>query len=232
LLAPENYVLTGKKWFGPNPMEEDYLINVNTSDVNGSNGSVEAFRNAVIGAGNTWSNAGAKFAFRYGGATGITTSAYDEKNVIRWEDMGSTSTLAEATWWSYSGGQIIEVDIRFNDHYSWDATGSPSGSEPDVQSIATHEMGHWLSLNHDDDPSCSGCPSGGPVMCRCYTMGSVKRTLASSDIAGIKALYGSQSPSTATPTPTATPTATPTRTSTRIPDSEIKDRRYLPVVLH
>jgi hypothetical protein len=154
--------------------------------------------------------------------------------------MGNTSTLAEATWWSFDKGtvdHIVEVDIRLNDFYIWDATGAPASNELDLQSVVTHEMGHWLSLLHDDQPNCSGVT--GPIMCAYYSYGTVKRNLNANDVAGIKSIYGVPSnPPTATFTPTRTstpsPTLTPTRTPTRIPTLapwQIKSRQYLPMML-
>jgi hypothetical protein len=230
-VEPMAYVYSGAKWFGPNPMEESYLINVNTGDAGGANGSVEAFRNAIIAAANSWGSAGAAFSMQHGGPTSVTTKGYDEKNVIFWENMGSTTTLAEATWWTFDKGRIVETDIRFNDYYVWDATGAPAKGEPDLQSIAVHELGHWLSLSHDTEP---GCPSAGPVMCASYVMGTVKRALSANDIAGVKAIYGPGATQ-----PTATPTSTPTRPNTPTPTrtygptlspGQIKSRIYLPMI--
>lgn len=185
-VALDAYKLNNAKWFGPNAMEEPYVINVNTSDAGTAYGSVEAFRSAIIAAGNTWSNAGAAFSFKYGGATGSTSWTNDNQNVVYWQNLGNVSTLAEAQWWKYNNGQIIDVDLRFNDYYIWDATGAPA-NRPDLRSVATHELGHWLSLGHDDDP---GCPGSTPVMCPSYIMGQLKWTLGANDIAGIKAVYG------------------------------------------
>ena len=158
--SPESYSYNNAKWFGPNPMEENYLINVNTADANGANGTADAFRAAIRNGAGAWNNAGAAFSFKYGGTTTAVPArdTGDGLNVLAWEDMGGTTTLAEATWWSYEKGdvdQIVEVDIRFNDYYNWDATGSPASNELDLQSVATHELGHWLSLAHDTQSSCS-----------------------------------------------------------------------------
>lgn len=210
-VAPEGYVANGQHWPGAHPMEETYVINVNTGDAGGGNGSADAFRNAILAAGNSWSNAGANFAFHYGGASGVTSSGNDGQNVVHWENMGNSSTLAETTWW-YSGDQIVEADLRYNDYYTWDATGSPSGSEVDLQSVTLHELGHWLSLGHDTDP---GCPNVSAVMCATYNLGTTKQSLGANDVAGIKAIYGAvQTQPTSTPTRTATATYTPTRTPT------------------
>ncbi len=227
--SPDSYVLSGQHWPSAHP---SYVVNINTGDAGGGNGSADTFRNAINAAANTWNNAGANFAFQYGGGSGVTSSGQDGKNVVHWENMGNSTTLAESTWW-YNGDQIVEADLRFNDYYTWDATGAPSSNEVDLQSVATHEFGHWLSLGHDTDPKC---PNASPIMCASYNLGTLKRSLGANDIAGIKALYGSaQVQPTNTPRPTNTPTPRPT--ATRMPTRgptlalwQIRDRNWLPLI--
>lgn len=217
IFTPDNYVYTGKKWFGPAPMGEPFFININSLDINTGNGTATDFQNAILSAAATWSNVSlADFTFTYGGPTATAATEYDNVNAIFWQNMGQVSVLARATYWFYTSGQIIEADIAINDYFSWDATGTPGSSESDLQSVLLHELGHWLALDHDDDPTCSSCPVLGPVMCYCYQLGTVKRTLHDNDVAGIRAIYP---PTTATPTATATATttATPTTTATGTP---------------
>jgi hypothetical protein len=224
-VLPDAYVYNNVRWPGSNPMEEPFEINLNTADAGGGNGSQNDFINAIVGAANTWGSAGAKFRFRYQGTTGVAGQANDNHNVVYWENLGNSTTLAEAKWWYMSNGTIVDADIRFNDYYAWDVTGRPASNEPDLQSVAAHELGHWLSLGHDNEGNCSH-PSG-PMMCATYQMGSLKRSLHANDVAGIRAIYGAASvPPTATPRPTATPTPRPT-----LAPWQIKSRSYLPLLL-
>src|ERR1035438_9677714 len=87
-----------------------------------------------------------------------------------------------------------------------------SGADVDLYSVALHEAGHALGLGHSDRP--------GAVMYPYYRLST---GLTDDDIAGIRALYGSNvtpvpapaptpTPAPAPPTPTpAPPTPTPTQ---------------------
>src|ERR1035437_7388035 len=86
-----------------------------------------------------------------------------------------------------------------------------SGANVDLYSVALHEAGHGLGLGHSDRP--------GSVM---YPYYKLSAGLTNDDIAGIRALYGSNvtpppPPPTPAPTPTPTPTPTPAPTPTPPP---------------
>ncbi|WP_412534968.1 matrixin family metalloprotease [Methanosarcina sp.] len=51
----------------------------------------------------------------------------------------------------------------------------------DVQSVALHEFGHWLSLGHVNDYDAVMFPTLG--------VSDVKRSLTSDEIAGIRSIY-------------------------------------------
>lgn len=201
---PLGYAYDGQHWPGPNPMGEDYRVNANTSDVP----AAEALQ-AIQSAADTWTNvSGADFEFTYGGSSTATDKGNNGKNEITWRAQGTTGTLATAWIWYWSGSQeIFEADMVINDSYQWDTSGSPAGSEFDLQSVALHEFGHYLHLGHDNN--------GNAVMYYAISAGTTKRTLHQNDVDGIRFIYpGPFSTPTSTPTPTATSTPTPTPTST------------------
>lgn len=199
---PLTFVYDGRYWPGSNPMGEDYRVNVNTSDVP----SAQALQ-AIQAAADTWTNvAGADFEFTYGGSSTATDKGMNGQNDIMWKDQGSTSVLGTTWIWFYSSGVIVEADMVINDHYDWDTSGSPTGGEFDLESVALHEFGHYLQLEHDNSPSA--------VMYYAISAGSVKRALHQNDIDGIRFIYPGSSAPTNTPTPTPTSTLTPTSTST------------------
>jgi hypothetical protein len=167
-----------------NPMGENYLVNENCADA----GCSEAA--AVQKAAATWSNAGAKFAFSYGGTTTTYTATNPETdgvNCISWSsafDDGDT-TLAETTYWYYvPSGNIYECDCVFNDKHTWSTAATTPGGQFDVESVMLHEFGHFLSLDHSEVSAA--------VMWPTIAAGVQKRTLSADDIAGIIAIYGPQ----------------------------------------
>lgn len=171
------YTLLGDSWsYQSNPMGESMMVYENTSDTSGA-------LTAILNAMGTWGNSGADFSFTYGGSANKPAPSYDGVNQVRWDQRDGDFWLAYATWWA-SGGSIVEADIVFNDKYAW-ATGDtiPSGYY-DVESVALHELGHVLGLDHASAPA---------VMQPTIGSGVKRRVLTSDDINGIVAIYGTSS---------------------------------------
>jgi Matrixin len=136
-----------------------------------------------------------------------------------------SSTLA-VTYYSYSGGSMLESDTLFNRAITFDAYRGPlqfapvphGKAIPDIRRVFLHEMGHTLGLGHPDT-------GGQHVTAIMNSIVSSQEVLAADDIAGGQFLYGVGTGSTPTPTstpkptpkPTATPTATPTGTPAATP---------------
>jgi MYXO-CTERM domain-containing protein len=122
------------------------------------------------------------------GDTTRGASASDRSNTILWVSGSWPATLGDVNSvigvttpvWT-SGGYFIDADIQFNNvGFTWSMTGS-SGTV-DTQSIATHEEGHFLGLDHS--------PTGSAIMYASYS-GGLKRTLDCDDIRGVCAIYPS-----------------------------------------
>jgi len=197
----------GIKWSGSCPTVS-YEIYENTGDTTGEGAAIQA-------AANTWNAVNcACFTFSYAGATTREAPTGDGHNVLRWGSTGGS--IATAYIW-YSGSNIVECDVVFEDGYAWSAAPSCPSDRMDVQNIATHELGHWLLLV-DLYNSCNS-------ELTMYGYGAYgetkKRSLHPSDEDGICYIYPSGSPATATPTATPTgvpgPTPTPTATPTGVP---------------
>jgi 5-hydroxyisourate hydrolase-like protein (transthyretin family) len=184
----------GVKWSGTSPVV-DYYINPNTPDTSGEETAVQA-------AAATWSSvSGSGFHFNYKGTTGSTGYGYNSKNEIMWANLGSSGIIAQAVYW-YSGSSLLETDIEFNEYFSWSASSSVPSGCMDIQSIALHELGHWLNLR-DLYGNLNGYPTDeSRVMYGFGSLGEMKRSLNSGDEAGIKWIYpGSQSASIALTSP-------------------------------
>ena len=130
-----------------------------------------------------------------------------------------SGTLA-VTYYTTSGGNMVESDTLFNRAVTFDSYRGPLQFVPhgpviaDIRRVFLHEMGHTLGLGHPDT-------GGQQVAAVMNSIVSNQEVLSADDIAGIQSLYGVGTPpsptATATVTPTAPPTATPTATATAIP---------------
>lgn len=163
-------------WLGGSPVTVSYFVNPNCSDPNAPN-ELETIQAAM----ESWTNAGANFAYNYAGATSVTNFTYGNfQNDICWNPGSSGNALATTSAW-YSGNNITQFDIVIWDVWAW-STSWPGGSEFDVQSVTTHEAGHGLGLDHSEYPSA--------VMWWAFSPGQVKRDLYFDDVDGIIYIYG------------------------------------------
>lgn len=124
-------------------------------------------------AANEWNSVDADFQFNTGG---LSTGNY----VYR-EPMGENGPIAEARLSWDSNEELTSADMVFNSDYKFSTTGAED--KYDVQSVATHEFGHWLRLKHSEDTRATMYDYLGKGQTRF-------RTLASDDKEGIKYIYG------------------------------------------
>ncbi len=198
------YELLGASWRTQNfPNGVPYCPVVNANDATTATLKTQ-FEAALVAAATSWSADGSLCSAlevwnAKGTATCTGTPSQDSPTPwVFWEDAWNTvpgvgpSTIGVTPWWS-SGSQISQAKILFNDyHYDW--TVSTSGVDTDVQSIATHEFGHFYGLDHYDEFSqakrdqCTGSASYPAVMCAFYPGGLV-RQLTADDVQGICYLY-------------------------------------------
>ena len=115
---------------------------------------------------------------------------------------GAGAALAHTFYPAPPNPEPIAGDMHLDADEAW-----RSGANVDLYSVALHEAGHALGLGHSDRP--------GAVM---YPYYKLSTGLTDDDIAGIRALYGSNvPPPAAPPTPTPTPTPPPAPTPTPAP---------------
>ncbi|MFC2158929.1 Ig-like domain-containing protein, partial [Acidobacteriota bacterium] len=156
-------------WFAPWPVGTNlgYSVNANTAQVADELA-------AVISAAATWSSINpAGFRMTYQGPTGSTTAGFNGENAVAWVNEGNISTLATAWAWS-NGTFMIETDMVFNDFHPW----STSGGGYDIETVALHEFGHWINLDH----SATG------IMTPSY--GGTQHTIDADARAGFVSMYG------------------------------------------
>jgi hypothetical protein len=149
----------------------------------------------------------AKISFAQGANTASTVGpGYDGINVVTtnvsssaWTALGAGTTVlafTETFWFNVGGagivdnlgrainfpGQIMEADIVFNPGFTYSTNTTVPSSSVDFQSVLTHEIGHFLGLDHTNLLSST--------MFWTTTSGvSYPRTLSTDEGAGISALY-------------------------------------------
>jgi MYXO-CTERM domain-containing protein len=108
-------------------------------------------------------------------------------------DSGSTLALTTLTF-NLQSGEIYDADIEINGEKPISAADVIPPDAYDLQSILTHEIGHFLGLAHSQVPcSQSDCPT----MNALYSRGSQDfRSLEPDDVAGICAVYPTDRQST------------------------------------
>jgi hypothetical protein len=171
----------GSKWANPN-----VTYYVNTSGVDA------ALRESLIDAGTAvWNSANTGFRFVDGGLT-AAGFANDGRNVISWADGLPAGTLAWAQ--SYiSGATVTQADIQFSNAYAW-GTGTAGSGTRDIQTVGTHEVGHWLRLL---DQYMSG--DSAKVMYGYGALEEQKRSPTAGDLTGIQWIYPVRPPDTIGP---------------------------------
>lgn len=180
--ASKNIIITfgygGVYW---NTNDVRYYINENEPNITGEGDALQS-------AAHTWTHTGgADFNFTYIGPHSATGSSFNGKNEMLWAPLGPTAAIAVATTW-FNGNMIAETDIRFNSDYAW---GIGVGSFYDVETIALHELGHWLNLN-DVYGSIDSENDAAKVMYGYGFQNNTKRDLRPAEQAGILFIYGGE----------------------------------------
>ncbi len=184
----------GRYWPGENPVVS-YYVNENTLDCTGEGAAVQA-------AAETWNLTSASFQFHYAGSHTNTQASRNGKNEILWGTTPSGAMAVAYTWLkqtfadptrSPAGYQISECDMVFSDRdYHWST--NPSVREADVQSIALHEFGHFLSLRDLYGDVGDGEYDAAKVMYGFSDGSTLKRSLHPDDVAGVHWIYYPTSP--------------------------------------
>lgn len=167
------YVSRGERWLGGsvnwyyNPAHQP--SNLRTDDV----------LTTIKIAASRWAQM-CNITFNYMGLSNASRnfqgSAVDNVNVIGWDLFPLVDTYSSGiTYWNYRSTAMVDADIFLNTYWTW--------SLSDVDSVVTHEFGHFIGLQHSDK-------SESIMFANPYHNYAYQRTLRGDDINGCTALYG------------------------------------------
>jgi len=106
----------------------------------------------------------------------------DRVNLVMFVEEELDPFVLGVTFPYMENGRLVDCDILLNDEYEWSTSTPGRSNRPDVQSVMTHEIGHFLGLDHS--------PLGQATMYYSYAPGAISsRSLTEDDIAGITTLY-------------------------------------------
>jgi hypothetical protein len=171
-----------------------------SSGVDAPGVTASQFQSALNAAFATWEAVPtSRIAFQYGGVTAARPSDdNDGLNVMGFEAHEDLERTLAATSFTFDTvtGAIVESDVFFNTAFPWSTSGAATAF--DLQSVATHEIGHFIGLGHSalgETELAAG--SGRRVLAAAAVMFPIAfgrgvtldRTLLPDDIAGASALY-------------------------------------------
>lgn len=111
----------------------------------------------------SWQNVGADMQFHFAGMSEVEDTGSDGENTLTWignnwnrRSYGASRVIAVTmSTYKTGSGHIVDSDIHFNaTNYCWQVRDSNlPNSMPcmDVQNIATHEIGHFIGLDHSSE---------------------------------------------------------------------------------
>jgi len=139
-----------------------------------------AWRSSADASAATWNAAGSAMRIAHDPTTGPADAVRDGKSVVCYGTLPSGVLGTTYAWYNTSTHVVTEADIKLTTALPMTVGGSPSSV--DVQSVLTHEFGHFVGLDHVSDVTQTMYPSI-PNDSRIY------RTLCDGDILGIRTLY-------------------------------------------
>jgi len=189
------FVRNSSNWaYMPNPMGENWVICPDRMPG-------DAVQRTKDGAA-AWNYE--HFQFTFDPEACLSNGAFGILNSVNQIDFGrlSEGILANTFFFFFTDApdQTVECDLRFSSAVNWyTGTGPPAADQFDWWSVATHEMGHCLGLDHEDRINPP------PVMRSAFPIGTVMRQLMPDDVAGRDSIYGaSQAASNGSPAPSST----------------------------
>ena len=182
------------------PQDHQVLWNLNPSHGGNISGN-RSLADVIQAAFNTWSGApNTLLNVARGADSSKTSNGMDDTNLICFICKGDFTSEAETLAVTFTtnatqagvtdgrggttefAGQILDADILFNPNH--DFTTDAGGPAEDLQTVATHEIGHFFGLSHSAVVRAIMYPFAPPV----------ETTLSYDDVAGISADYPKASP--------------------------------------
>jgi len=193
-VPPGSYLFLGPTWsVSKYPHGVPYVINPKNAWVFELNESavVSAIKNSF----ETWNTAvGFELFNRTPTIDYTATSRSDNRNVVSWEVVNEYNALAITKYWGTENGEMLECDLVFNINVKWgiDADGEGLayrlyGETFDIQSVSTHEIGHWAGLADIYNSAYSTVT----MFWQCDAGATYFLSLTSSDTTGVRLLYAS-----------------------------------------
>lgn len=126
--------------------------------------SASEFQNTIAKAFATWQAVPtATIAFQFGGFTSAEPFDDDDVSTLGFQSHPEMDRVLGATGFVIDDltGDIIESDVFFNSAFPWSVASAGDASAFDLQSTATHEIGHFLGLGHSALGETELRPDGG-----------------------------------------------------------------------
>ncbi len=162
--------------------------------------SVDDFRGAISQGFSTWESVpGASIRFEFAGFTGAEPLDDDGMSTMGFRARSDLDRTLAATEFliDTTTGEILESDVFFNSSFPWSAAPGGTPGRYDLQSIATHEGGHFVGLGHSalgETELSSGSrrllAAGAVMFPIAFSAGDISgRTLRPDDVAGVSDIY-------------------------------------------
>lgn len=161
----------------------------------------QQFQATVQRAFTTWENLpSASVAFQYGGLTSAVPFEDDNVSVLGFQDHPELERVLGATTFVVDtvSGELVESDVFFNASFPWSVAAGGEVNRFDLESVALHEIGHFIGLGHsalgETEPRPDGgrrvLASGAVMFPISFGRGNIAdRELQPDDIAGASDLY-------------------------------------------